>query len=336
MLEFDGPPAERGAQHGTALADAIGVRIDGALTGAGTASERAELAAPWLAQLRAEVPDVLEELRGVAAGARVDLPDLVLLNAFEAFDISERIESGGCTTIAFRGASAAIVGQNWDANNALAAGLDVHVHRNPRGSFVVLASPGSLGWIGMNDRGFALCNNDLLTRTTRAGLPSLAVRRRLLAAPDVRTAIRELRRTPAVAGRSYTMGDVVGDVAIVEVAAELDGPALRKGGPLAHTNHATLPSVIGHEDATARLQVYPSSPARLARAELLVRDATTTDDAEVILRDHDGVPHSICRHEAADEPTTTVASVVFDCAERRAIFRIGRACAPVRTESVTL
>jgi isopenicillin-N N-acyltransferase-like protein len=336
MLEFDGPPAERGAQHGTVLADAIGVRIDLALTGAGAAAERAKLAAPWLTQLRAEVPDVLDELRGVAAGAHVKLPDLVLLNAFEAFDLSEQIESGGCTTVAFSGASGAIVGQNWDANVALAAGLDVHVHRNPRGSFVVLASPGSLGWIGMNDRGLALCNNDLLTRRTRAGLPSLAVRRRLLAAPDVRSAIRELRRTPAVAGRSYTMGDAAGGIALVEVAAELEGPALREGGPFAHANHAILPSVIGYEDAAERVQVYPSSPSRLARADLLIGDATTVEDAEAILRDHDGVPHSICRHDAADEPTTTVASVVFDCGKRRATFRIGRACTPDRTESVTL
>jgi isopenicillin-N N-acyltransferase-like protein len=116
----------------------------------------------------------------------------------------------------------------------------------------------------------------------------------------------------------------------------LEGPALRDDGPLAHANHAILPSVIGHEDAAARLKVYPSSPARLSRAEVLVSDAATAADAEAILRDHDGLPHSICRHEAADEPTTTVASVVFECAERRATFRIGSACSPLRTESVTL
>jgi hypothetical protein len=53
-----------------------------------------------------------------------------------------------------------------------------------------------------------------------------------------------------------------------------------------------------------------------------------------LLADHVGYPLSICRHPSAAEPTVTAASVIFDCAARRATIALGNPCRTERFEIV--
>jgi isopenicillin-N N-acyltransferase like protein len=337
IYEFSGTASERGQQHGRRLARQIRARIAHTLH-IGPAQRR-RLAQPWLAAIDAvehRLP-LGAELRGIAAGAGVDVCDVVLLNAFEAFEVAAQVELGGCTAVALARGAGAVLAQNWDANPSLAASLAVHLHRGPDlPTTALLASPGGLGWIGMNGSGLALVTNDLLTRACRPGLASQALRRHALACRTVAEAAELIAATPAVGGRSYLLADAGGAVAGIELAVATTPRVTRYGGHAAHTNHALDPAVAAVEDTGLLGTVYPSSGARLRRAQELLdagRGAEPVPTAWRILADHAGYPLSVCRHPAAEEPTVTAAATVFDCAARRATIALGNACT---TEPVAL
>lgn len=336
--EFTGTATERGRQHGRRLRGQIHARIAGTLPAAGDPAARTRLARPWLAAIDAQdaagapagMPALGAELRGIAAGAGAPLPDIVLLNAFEAVEVAAQVEFGGCTAVAVGGRPGAVLAQNWDANPSLAATVAIHLHRGPdTATTVLLASPGGLGWIGMNAHGLALVNNDLLTPAVRGGVPSQAVRRYALGARSADAAVAALLSTPAVGGRAYLVADAAGAVISVEVAAEAGPAVTRHAAGTAHTNHALDPAIAAHEDRALLASIYPSSGARLRRAAALLAERGPVDPAGAcrrILTDHAGHPLSICRHPDPAEPTVTAASVVFDCARRRAAIALGTAC----------
>ncbi len=69
-------------------------------------------------------------MRGIGEGAGLPVAEAVLLNAFEAADATDQVELGGCTLLgATLPGGGSVVGQNWDANDSLAATVGVHLHR---------------------------------------------------------------------------------------------------------------------------------------------------------------------------------------------------------------
>jgi hypothetical protein len=120
--------------------------------------------------------------------------------------------------------------------------LAVHLHRGPDiPTTVPLASPGGLGWIGMTGWGLALVNNDLLTKATRPGVPSQALRRYALAAGSAAGSVDVLAGLPPVGGRSYLVADSF-DAYTVELAAEATPSVTRHTGDTGNTAHTTTPS----------------------------------------------------------------------------------------------
>jgi isopenicillin-N N-acyltransferase-like protein len=331
ILELTGDAGQRGRQHGTRLREQIHARIAGAVAlQTPDATAREALAGPWLAAIDT-VDQLGAELRGIAAGAGVPLHDVVLLNAFEAVEVARQVELGGCTAVSLAGPRGPVVAQNWDANPSLAATVAIHLHRGPDiPTTVLLASPGGLGWIGLNAHGVALVNNDLLTRSIRPGLPSQAVRRAALAHATAAEAVRAIVSRPAVGGRAYLLADPDGDAITVEVAAEAGPIVTRPSGPAVHANHAVAPTILVHEDRGRLAATYPSSRFRMRRAADLAGQPGTTP--RMLLADHAGYPLSICRHPSDREQTVTAASVVFDCAQRHAAIALGNPCTAIHVE----
>jgi isopenicillin-N N-acyltransferase like protein len=316
ILELTGTARERGRQHGARLRTEIGHRL--------AATPPVPSLEPWLTAIRAT--PVFDELAGIAEGAGRTVEEIVLLNTFEAIEPAAQPELGGCTLIA----GAGVVAQNWDANESLGATVGVHVHRGPDlPTTLVLASPGGLGWVGMNEAGLALANSDLLTRTTEPGVPSQVLRRLVLRTTSVREALEVIDSTHPVGGRTYLLGDATGALGVVELAAESRRAVVLPDRPRpAHTNHALSPEVSSWEDTDLLAQVYPSTRSRLARARDLLDDAEpfTPARALAVLADHTQLPLSICRHPSPDEPTTTAATLVFDCAARTTTLTLGPPC----------
>lgn len=315
ILELTGTARERGRQHGSQLRTEIAHRL---------ATTPPAVLDPWLTPIRAT--PVWEELLGIAEGAGRTIEEIVLLNTFEAIDPADQPELGGCTLIAGDG----IVAQNWDANESLGSTVGVHLHRGPDiPTTLVLASPGGLGWVGMNEAGLALANSDLLTHATVPGVPSQVLRRMVLRTTSVAEALDVIGATKPVGGRTYLLGDASGALRLVELAAESEhAVVLPAASRLAHTNHALTPDVAQWQDTALLTRVYPSTRQRLSRANDLLDDPTplTPARAHTILADHLHHPLSLCRHPSPAELTTTAAFVLFDCTTRTATFTLGPPC----------
>jgi isopenicillin-N N-acyltransferase-like protein len=339
MHTFTGTAHQRGEQHGRALAHAIADRVGRLLPSDMNPTHRTRLAQPWLDATEELDTNLAREMAGIAAGSGATLAEVVLLNSFEAIKLPESVEQGGCTVVGATTSGETVIAQNWDANPQRAKGLAVHLHRDPEAPDVaVLASPGGLGWIGMNECGLGLVNNDLLGGPIARTAPSQVIRRVLLKQTDSSSALSAVLAIHHPALRSYVLADSAGVLAAMEVLP-YEAPAVRTdAAAVVHANHAVTPRVRTVEDRTLQESVFPSSAHRARRAaELLERPRKENDQQNrlrQILRDHDGLPLSICRHPAPTESTCTVASVIFDCTKRQAQFYLGPACKPHTCEIV--
>jgi hypothetical protein len=119
------------------------------------------------------------------------------------------------------------------------------------------------------------------------------------------------------------LGDASG--AIVDI--ELSGGSFREidRSLQAHTNHYLRAPLAADPHGLQAMVMKPDSLDRLARLEELL---ATGDEDEVLLalRDHEGFPRSVCRHEDAGG-TVTTASIVLRLARQEMLVCTGNPCA---------
>ena len=314
VILLQGSPLERGRQHGTVFADAIRAaleRLRDATPAPSLEEARGRAARSW-SILTERAPDVAAEVHGLAEGSGSGLLDVYLHIGFEFFP---EPPPTGCSAIAVRGGAGAIVGQNWDAPKEAASELALFLHVGPDGfERALVASVGTLGWVGCNRHGLCLVNNDLMLDRAQDGLPSQVVRRIALAQPNVPAALRVLHDLPHMGGRCYLLGDAAGAIAGVEVSPSTGARPLPRADRIAHTNHATLPETQVVEDGRALQRTYPSSRWRLEGLNRFSAGSPTAAGVMRVLRDRDGAPNAISKSLSPDEATQTAFSIVFDCA----------------------
>ena len=313
IVILQGTPYERGCQHGARFRNAIVAAVASAISSqtAGAYAAARDRAAEGWAAIEVQAPAVAAELRGIAEATDLDRIDILLRSGFEFFAVKEAV---GCTAIAARGATGALVAQNWDAPPSFAADLALFLHFGPTGfEQAIIGSAGNLGWVGCNRHGLAFVNNDLMLRSTQPGLPSQVIRRMILDEPSVADALRLLSALPHMAGRSYLIGDATGAVAGLEVSAR-DGVRIDQvESPVIHTNHALDPAIHADEDEAILQATYPSSRHRHARLQQRMPATFDVPAIAALLADRDGFPNAIAKAASADEPSATLFSVIFDC-----------------------
>lgn len=258
------------------------------------------------------------EIRGIAEGSGLAPLDVYLLSGFDFF---EAVPSSGCTTAACTMGDGAIVAQNWDAPPGTERDLVLMIHEDGDESLMMVTSPGTLGWVGMNRTGLALVTNDLMLDVRDHGLPTLAVRRILLSHRRARDVMNAVRALDHRAGRCFLFGDAHGDIAGVEISPTIGARPL-SGRSIVHTNHPILPATALMEDIEAVARVYPSSRERLRAAR--AHTVACREDIRRLLADTTGSPDAICKTASRREPTQTAFSVIFDCAKRQASVCLGR------------
>ncbi|KRB49190.1 hypothetical protein ASE04_18600 [Rhizobium sp. Root708] len=278
----------------------------------------AQRAASSWHQLEAGFPKVAAEIRGIAEGSGLAPLDVYLLSGFDFF---EGAPSSGCTTAACTIGDGAIVAQNWDAPPGTDRNLVLMIHEAGDDSLMMVTSPGTLGWVGMNRTGLALVTNDLMLDVQGHGLPTLAVRRILLSHGRACDAMNAVRQLDHRAGRCYLLGDAHGDIAGVEISPMIGAWPL-SGHSIVHTNHPIVPATALMEDIEAVAHVYPSSRERLRAAR--AHTVACGEDMRRLLADTNGSPDAICKTASRREPTQTAFSIIFDCAKRQASVCLGR------------
>ncbi len=310
---LQGTPFQRGYGHGSRFAAAVRAAVGRSCAACGRqARERA--ARSWRL-LETAAPDVRAELEGLARGAGCDVADLSLHVGFEFALPGLPDGRAGCSTVAVEAREGVLVAQNWDGPAGSSADLVLFVHVGAGGfERAMVASVGTLGWVGCNNRGLAFVTNDVMLDASPLGLPSQVVRRLMLDGASVGEALATLDRLPHMSGRCYLLGDAAGGAAGVEISPSVGARAFARGAPLAHTNHALRGDMAAVEDEAALQKEYPSSRRRLDSLLAALPGASGLAGVKQVLRDREGAPDAVAKTLSAAEPTETAFSIIFDCA----------------------
>ncbi len=319
VITLRGTASQRGRQHGMHMHDPIleAYRLLRGSTSSVAWEHACLRAAPGFQALSGVSADVRAEVDGIAEVTGLTGLDVYLLSAFEFFAEGRT----GCTSAGISRHDGALVAQNWDGPAGTERHLAAFVHEGPDCQFITIASPGTLGWVGMNREGLAFVNNDLLLDSSHDGLPSLVIRRMMLNQASVAAAIAVLRAHPHMSGRSFLVGDENGSLRMVEVGPSA-GVTDRAVHSIVHTNHPLFPKLAMWEDIEASARHYPTSRSRLRAARQFA--LTDARDLKSLLRDRSGAPDAISKSPSAREQTATAFSVVFDCGRHEAMIAIGR------------
>jgi isopenicillin-N N-acyltransferase like protein len=290
-------------------------------------------------------PAYLDELRGIADGAGLDLADVLAINVRTEVMYSAKARQAPRTQIrlpaecsAFAVVPApgqdghAIIGQNWDWLLHAAQTLVVlEVRQDDGPDFVTVVEAGLLAKTGMNAAGLGLVTNALVTDADvgEPGLPYHVLLRAVLDCTTITDALEVLQAGPRSSSANYLIAQAGGAALNIE-AAPGDFtrlyPVYPEDGVLRHTNHFLAPR-IGPADLA--LWAMPSSVVRLQRLRAAAA-ARTLDDFRVVLADHADYPHSICAHpDPAAHPCeqgATIASVLMDLTARRIWLAAGNPC----------
>ena len=350
-VRVEGTSYQRGRQYGTQARARVHLSVQAYqqafahYAGWDWATVRRE-AARFEAPIGKFRPGYLEEMRGIADGAGLDLTDVLAINvrtevmysakARQAPRTAKQIPAE-CSAFAYvpgpGRTGPAILGQNWDWLLHAARTLVVLEARPQDGpDFVTVVEAGLLAKTGMNAAGLGLVTNALVTDADigEPGLPYHVLLRAVLDCGTVTEALKVLQAGPRSSSANYLIAHAGGAALDVE-AAPGDFtrlyPQFPEDGVLLHTNHFLAPRI---DPVDLSLWAMPDSAVRLQRLRAAAGTAKTLDDFRVVLADHADYPNSICAHpDPADHPReqgATIASVLMDLNARHLWLAAGHPC----------
>lgn len=338
LIEARGTHHELGRQHGEQCRD----RLLGFLHYLGrtlklSSAEIESRATRFLPLFEQHCPHLVEEIRGLAEGARVRFEQALAVQIRGELGQEDR---GGCTTfvISARGTAAGniLIGQNSDMDPEMEQfGYVLRLQPVGKPAIIVWTFGGQIGYHGMNSAGVAHFANALGGGPAwRFGLPHYPIKRMMLEQYTLADVCDMLRCSPVCSNGNYVLCDRDGRIADVELTP--DGFEViedRGDGFITHTNHY-LCGV--HACAANYDQSVGDSFPRLDRFRKLVSSkfgSITFDDLKGFLADHSGFPTGICRHphDGPDHPSVsargrTVASLIAEPATGRFHVCRGNPC----------
>ncbi|MFD3700119.1 C45 family autoproteolytic acyltransferase/hydrolase [Streptomyces sp. NPDC058646] len=254
FVPASGTPRAIGRAHGEALAVPLRAFLDDGLARLNhllAAPVTAEALLPSTAAYRAAVtaalPDLAEEVAGLAEGAGISEDEAWLLQLRrEIMGYSKIPTAGDCTTwarAAGPGGRTPVLAQTVDLNGNLDDHISVlRIARagSPRRS-LVLSFAGLLGYLGLNSDGLAVGLNLVLGGDWRPGVPPyLAIRHLLDTAATVDEALKILAGLPLASSRSLMLCDHERALYVEVLGGELRVTE-PETGLAAHTNHFLHP-----------------------------------------------------------------------------------------------
>jgi isopenicillin-N N-acyltransferase-like protein len=286
--------------------------------------------APYLRATEEAAPEIVAELRGMAAGSGVSFETNFVLNA--AAELMQACGRFECSVAAISGAGTAdghiLLAHNEDATagwGELAYVIKAEPQDGP--PFAAFTYAGLLLHQGVNAAGLGSVGNALYARDARPGIPKLFLYRRALTQCTIEGAIRAVTDERRAFGNNHLFATADGDLYDVEVSGTCW--ALRCGGNsfLAHANHFTLPGMTDLDCAEDLL----NSRLRQNRLETLIERAWGQLDAGALrglMADHANYPRSLCKHHApeSDLDYGTIGSVIIDVTARTLWACTGNPC----------
>ena len=304
IVRCAGSPRQRGAAHGEALRAMIQATLGRWLASLGRASHADPHAylrefvgrTDYAAAMSSWTPDLLDEIRGIAAGAGVPFEQLLAYNLLDEewwFSRSHARPAAGCTVIGWwdGGNGGPLLAQTMDIGSIYdGAQAALHIQPDDAPEALVFTFAGMIGLNGCNAAGVGVVVNNLAMLPHAArGLPVAAVVRGILARRSLEDAAVFICSAPHASGQHYAIGSRAGLLSFECSAggAVQDSSATRR---VLHTNHPLVdgdsPAAGAPSDATANSRARYEFIA--GRAGAIAGQA----DIEAILADQ-SVPISI-------------------------------------------
>lgn len=273
-----------------------------------------------MAAMEETVPDLVEEIRGIAQGAALPYELIAAYNLMDEqwwYDLDAPPQAEpGCSLVALSDAHRTVLAQNMDLPSFMDGSQVILRLRKPgKPEMLVLSSAGLIGLTGINRAGFGICVNTLLMlRHSGAGLPVAAVFRHALGQESAAGAIAALKSLSHASGQHYAVADRHG-ITGVECSAggcSVSSPLGRS--ILTHTNHPLSSEDVDEAtlailDQSGRVE---NSRSRLAFLDERVSGLASPDNVIALLSDP-STP--ICVNAEPTRPSHTFGSVVFQMAE---------------------
>lgn len=316
-------PAERGRQHGAQVREEILKVREGyekTFERKGyTWDQVVELALRYVPYLDREMPDLMEEVRGIAEGAGVDLGLVMVLNTrYELMKFKRGVnnfEHNECTCFcvtpeAVEGGHT-FAGQNWDNHKFMGENLYIiHIDEGNGTRIMGLTEPAQLIRNGMNSHGLSLNCSTLLSTLDRRGIavPTNFMRRRLLQCRSLGEARALLDGFKPCISLNYVIGSAL-DGGIVYETSPKENYTLEP-----HRGIVTQGNDFQADPSIDRFVPADPDHVRHFRGQRLYgllkkeRGNVTAEYLMECMKDHYGYPGSICNHAAG---MNTIASMIY-------------------------
>lgn len=346
FVSVSGSPFQRGRQYGAAVPGRVHASAKlygGQLSELGLSQAgRRRLIAECLGRIEEFDQTYLEEMRGVADGAGIELEQVVMINArtevvsrarvlagrpADPADLTSEDQAGadGCTGAVIlpeRSRNGNLLhGQNWDWRpECVDTAVVLRIYRDDGPDVITFVEAGGLGRHGMNAAGVAVSGNYLRCDrdyTGEGGVPLALVRRKAMDQEHVALAMRAIATTPKACATNMIVSHKDGWAIDFECAPDEAFPLYPVNGILVHANHWVSPTALLKLRDTGTATA-PDSFYRDWRVRRLLEAKSgglTLDDLKAALFDDFLSPYSVCRPPRPGlrgDITASVAMIVME------------------------
>jgi len=276
------------------------------------------------AAARANYPQYLREIEGIAEGAGEAFETLFLWNCRGDLRLPENVSAetllaaaSGCTSVMVpaSGDGPAVIAHNEDGAPQLAGHCFwVSVKPDDGPAFESFMYPGMLPGhtFGLNGAGLVQAINNVRAHDLKPGIPRHIVCRAVLGAETLDGALAILQRHDRASGFHHNLG-AAGSRRLVSVEAPASGCVMKEiEQPFAHANH-----LIAEPFADTPQEITGSSRDRQARAGVMVGEGTSPD---AILFERETPVYRA--NDDGDDYSQTLATAVFELGETGVAWRI--------------
>jgi isopenicillin-N N-acyltransferase-like protein len=300
-IHISGDHAEAGRQIGAACREQLARSLEKARSAppAGLTWEDMRRAVePYLAATRADLPWIVVEFEGAAAGSGIDVIDLFALGTEEIWRHPPGSER--CSDFAV-GPPITADGGVWLAhNNDLSpntadqlVAVEWRVTGQP--ALFTIGVAGIFISVGYNSAGLSLTGNELSPNGDRIGVPRLLIVRDILAQRTADAAIRAATNSARASSYNNLIAHADGTIVSVEGSGGDYALLPAQDGWLVHTNHYLAPSMLRYEadpnDIAGSVARYRRAAALMANSERPVTPALLRS----FLADRAGAPDCLCK-----------------------------------------
>jgi isopenicillin-N N-acyltransferase-like protein len=291
----------------------------------------------YLPAVEKYAPEIVEEMKGMAAGAKVDLQEILFLNI--TYEISTPSVMG-CTSFAAAGEATAgggvITGQNFDYVKPWEEFVILLKMKPASGpQIMAVTAAGCLGLIGLNSAGMSVNLNLLKNKdsmTPRGGVPTHIILRKVFSCQTISEAITAIASAEGRAAKNYLLTSRQGDIIDIETTTDDLDIQFPERGILTHANYFKTDRF---KSADLAPMFLPDSYIRSYRLFQLMQShhgSLSVDVMKELLQDHNNHPGSICRHPNLMSPLPigkmmkTLLSIISCPGEQKTYVALGNPC----------